>query len=95
MLSRLSFQGRGCIVTGGTKGIGRAVAQQLDALGAAVVTCSRGGDADAQGLPDSVKVCCNDTMEDGGGGLYVVHIFMCTMLLGVCRHELWPQDICC
>ena len=33
MLGRLSFKGRGCVVTGGSKGIGRAIVVQLVELG--------------------------------------------------------------
>lgn len=41
MLGRLSFAGRGCVVTGGSKGIGRAVVEQFLELGGTVITCSR------------------------------------------------------
>ncbi|CAN0854394.1 Tropinone reductase homolog At5g06060 [Linum grandiflorum] len=41
--SRWSLQGRTALVTGGTKGIGYAIVEELAGLGAAVHTCSRDG----------------------------------------------------
>eukprot|EP00041_Stephanoeca_diplocostata_P015383 m.293355 g.293355 ORF g.293355 m.293355 type:complete len:279 (-) comp20016_c0_seq19:2419-3255(-) len=47
MLQRMSMHGKLAVVTGGTKGIGRAVVSGLLDLGAHVVTCSRtAGDLD-------------------------------------------------
>jgi hypothetical protein len=66
MYRRMSFAGRGCVVTGGSKGIGLAVVHRLVELGGTVVTCSRSQhDLDALvrnvdtsgGSSGSLKVC--------------------------------------
>ncbi|WIA15778.1 hypothetical protein OEZ85_002393 [Tetradesmus obliquus] len=41
MSSRFSLTGRKCLITGGTRGIGRAIAQELAGLGAEVFVCAR------------------------------------------------------
>ncbi len=40
----LGLTGRACVVTGGSKGLGRAIAGELVAEGAAVAICARSGD---------------------------------------------------
>jgi 3-oxoacyl-[acyl-carrier protein] reductase len=55
----ISLQGRSAIVTGGSKGLGLAIATQFVASGANVVICARGKPA----LDEAVK-----TMSAGGSG---------------------------
>jgi NAD(P)-dependent dehydrogenase (short-subunit alcohol dehydrogenase family) len=52
---RFSLVGQGALVTGGTKGIGLAIAQELTQLGATVVACARNvDDAATRELPEGV-----------------------------------------
>ena len=54
-VARFSLAGQGALVTGGTKGIGLAVAQELTQLGATVVACARSvDDAATRELPEGV-----------------------------------------
>ncbi|WP_200209256.1 SDR family NAD(P)-dependent oxidoreductase [Micromonospora coerulea] len=52
----LGLAGRRCLVTGGTRGIGRAVVHALLDAGASVLTCHRGDAAAAVALAESTDV---------------------------------------
>ena len=53
--ARFSLCGQGALVTGGTKGIGLAIAKELTQLGATVVACARSvDDAATRELPEGV-----------------------------------------
>lgn len=62
LLQGLSFQGRGCVVTGGSNGIGRAIVVELLKLGASVVTCGRSR-ADLDELARSVGMVSAKTLK--------------------------------
>jgi NAD(P)-dependent dehydrogenase (short-subunit alcohol dehydrogenase family) len=52
----LGLAGRACLVTGSTRGIGRAIAAELVEEGARVATCGRG---DAPGVGEGLHVACD------------------------------------
>jgi 3-oxoacyl-[acyl-carrier protein] reductase len=52
----MHLEGKKALVTGGTRGIGRAIVTQLAAAGAEVVACSRHEDEAAQSLIREIKV---------------------------------------
>ena len=54
MAGRFSLRGHGCLVTGGTKGIGLACVHELAALGARVVACARSAEG-FSALPEGVE----------------------------------------
>lgn len=63
ILSRFSLQGRVALVTGGSSGIGLAIAEALHGAGAAVVLCARRADAldaAAQRLGARTATCVGD-----------------------------------
>eukprot|EP00878_Enallax_costatus_P037318 GHUV01042141.1.p2 GENE.GHUV01042141.1~~GHUV01042141.1.p2 ORF type:complete len:133 (+),score=23.29 GHUV01042141.1:190-588(+) len=56
-MSRLSLSGRKCLVTGGTRGIGRAIATEVLALGGEVFVCARS--------KDDVEATVRDLQQQG------------------------------
>lgn len=56
------LQGKHAVVTGGSRGIGRAVAEHLLRAGASVAICSRGA--------DSVQRACADLKKSAGGEIF-------------------------
>ena len=65
LLKRYGLRGKACLVTGGTKGIGRAVVEELAQLGAEASTCLRA--STATGMQDhGDELSCQ-----GSAGLHV------------------------
>ena len=65
--ARFSLAGHGAIVTGATKGIGLAVATELQALGATVVACARSVDGEAgAAMPAGVHLLRADVASRSG-----------------------------
>lgn len=60
----ISLRGRSAIVTGGSKGLGRAVAQQFVALGCDVMICARGQDALDQAVA-AIRDAAGEQHADG------------------------------
>lgn len=85
----LGFQGKTALVTGGTRGVGRATVLMLASAGARVVACHRDDAAAAAklasdlGLPDKHHVVQADVTDRGDLG----------RLADVCRSELGTLDL--
>ncbi|TWA76914.1 NAD(P)-dependent dehydrogenase (short-subunit alcohol dehydrogenase family) [Azospirillum brasilense] len=79
----LEFQGRRVVVTGGTKGTGRATVQRFVAGGAQVLTAARHGAGDPAGArlveadlttPEGVRTLAEAAMDILGGVDVLVHV---------------------
>jgi 3-oxoacyl-[acyl-carrier protein] reductase len=70
-MSTDTLTGRTCIVTGGSRGIGRAIAEELGAAGANVVVNYRSSEAEAHEVVDAVEA------SDGDGTAIAVQADVC------------------
>jgi 3-oxoacyl-[acyl-carrier protein] reductase len=67
----LGLQGKRCVVTGGSRGIGRATAELLAAEGARLLLVGRDADALAAAAPPAAEVFPADVTEPDAGGRIV------------------------
>ena len=80
MSDALELEGRRALVTGGTKGIGAAVASQLRAAGATVLTTARSRHGDR--APEDLFVAADITTAEG-----------CAAIVDAVRYRLGGIDI--
>lgn len=75
--SKWSLQGKRIVVTGGTKGIGKAIVEDCAALGAEVITCARSAESIAacqqewQTQGYHVHTCIADLSDETGRNQFV------------------------
>ena len=85
----LGLAGRACVVTGASRGIGRATARQLCAEGASVLLVARGADE----LDDAVAECRNEGGRAEALALDVTGPDAAERMLGACTGAFGELDV--